>query len=135
MTERFESISPADPEDRLGRFEVADAAAVDRAVARARKAFGGWRDLGCEARAALLHRFAELARAREAELAELVAREVGKALWDARGEAALLAPKVAGTLEHGLAFAGPIEAGPGARTTVHPRGVLAVLHAAGTWRC
>jgi succinylglutamic semialdehyde dehydrogenase len=121
------SVSPADPRDEIGRFAVADAAAVDAAVARARGAFPAWRDAGLPARAEVLRRFAAFARAREEELAQLLAREVGKALWDARSEARLLAPKVEATLEHGLRFVSPVAAGAGTRADFHPRGVLAVL--------
>ena len=127
MSAELRSVSPADPDDELGRFPVADAAAVDAAVARARAAFPAWRDAGFEARAAVIRRFRDAARAGSDELARLIAREVGKALWDARGEAALLPAKVDVTLEEGMRFVAPIEAGPGVRATYHPRGVLAVL--------
>ncbi len=127
MSEALRSVSPADPGDELGRFPVADAAAVEAAVARARRAFPAWRDAGFEARAGVLRRFAELAAERVEDGARLVAREVGKALWDARGEAKLLAPKVAVTLDEGMRFVAELDAGGGARATVHPRGVLAVL--------
>jgi succinylglutamic semialdehyde dehydrogenase len=121
------SFSPADPRDELGVFPVADAAAVDAAVARARRAFPAWRDAGFEARARVLRRFRDLAREAAEELARLVAREMGKALWDARGEAALVPAKVDATLADGMRLAAPLDAGAGARTSVHPRGVLAVL--------
>ncbi|MEE9607393.1 MAG: aldehyde dehydrogenase family protein [Myxococcota bacterium] len=127
MSEELRSVSPADVADEIGRFPVADARAVDEAVARARAAFPAWRDLGFEDRAAVLRRFRDLAKKRADELAELVAREVGKALWESRGEAALLPAKVDATLEDGMRFAQPIQAGPTARATFHPRGVLAVL--------
>jgi len=127
VTETLASVSPAEPSDRIGRFPVADAAAVDAAVARARRAFPAWRDLGFERRAAVLRRFRDTVRAREEEIARLVAREVGKALWDARGEARLLAAKVDATLNEGMRLVAPLEAGGGARATYHPRGVLAVL--------
>jgi succinylglutamic semialdehyde dehydrogenase len=100
---------------------------VGEAVARARAAFPGWRDAGLEARAALLRRFAALASERAEELARLIAREVGKALWDARSEAALIAAKVEATLGPGMELVRTLEGGPGARATHHPRGVLAVL--------
>jgi succinylglutamic semialdehyde dehydrogenase len=127
VTDLLRSVSPADPRDELGVFPVADAAAVDAAVARARRAFPAWRDAGFEARARVLRGFRDLARAAEEELARLVAREMGKALWDARGEAALVPAKVDATLEDGMRHVAPLAAGPGARTSVHPRGVLAVL--------
>lgn len=127
MSAALMSVSPADPTDRVGRFPVAGCDEVGAAVGRARAAFPAWREAGRDARCELLTRFAEAARAREEELAQLIAREAGKALWDARGEAKLLAAKVDVTLAHGLVAADPMEAGPGARATHHPRGVLAVL--------
>jgi succinylglutamic semialdehyde dehydrogenase len=127
MTDWLVRRSPADPADEVGRFPVADAAAVDDAVARARAALPAWRDAGLEARAALLRRFAAACRERAEELAVLLAREIGKALWDARSEAALLPAKVDATLEGGLRFVAPIEAGAGVRGVFQPRGVLAVL--------
>jgi len=127
VSESLRSVSPADPTDEVGRFAIWDAAAIDEAVSRARAAFPAWRDAGFEARAALLRRFAALANERESELARLIAREVGKALWDARAEAALLGPKVEATLGAGMDLVRTLEGGPGARATYHPRGVLAVL--------
>jgi len=127
VSDLLRSVSPADPRDEVGRFPLADARAVDDAVARSRAAFPAWRDAGLEARAAVLRRFAALASDRADELARLVAREVGKALWDARAEAVLLPAKVEVTLADGMRFAADFEAGPGARATFHPRGVLAVL--------
>lgn len=127
MTELLRSTSPADPRDEIGHFPVADAAAVDAAVARARRALPAWRAAAFEERAKPLRRFRDLAAEGAEPLARLIAREMGKALWDARGEAALLPAKVDATLADGLRLVAPLEAGPGARTSVHPRGVLAVL--------
>ncbi|MDJ0848496.1 MAG: aldehyde dehydrogenase family protein [Myxococcota bacterium] len=127
MDGMLESRSPSDPEDLVGSFPVADPADVDAAVTRARSAFPAWRDAGPEARAGLLRRFAELATGCEDELARLLAREVGKALWDARGEAKLLAAKVGVTLAEGLQLVAPMAPAAGARAEFHPRGVLAVL--------
>ena len=127
MAETFESRAPADRDDRIGTFAVADADAVDAAVAQARRAFPEWRDAGFEARAAALRRFAGIARDASDALARLIAREVGKALWDARSEAGLLAPKVDVTLGDGMRLVAPLEPAPGARADHHPRGVLAVL--------
>jgi succinylglutamic semialdehyde dehydrogenase len=127
VTEFLCSASPADPTDEIGRFPVADAQAIEAAVARARAAFPGWRDAGLEQRSKLLRRFAEFVNERREELARLIAREVGKALWDARGEAALIGAKVEGTLGPGMDLVKELPAGAGARATYHPRGVLAVL--------
>ncbi len=127
MTDLLRSVSPADPADEIGSFAVWDADAVAEAVGRARGAFPRWRDAGFDARAGVLRRFRDLTAARKEGLAQLIAREMGKALWDARGEAALLPAKVDVTLEHGMTYAETLAAGPKARATFHPRGVLAVL--------
>jgi succinylglutamic semialdehyde dehydrogenase len=126
VSDVLESRSPADPADLIGRFPVADARAVDAAITRARSAQPAWRDAGIEARARVLRRFAEHSRRRAGELASLIAREVGKALWDARAEAELLAPKVDVTLGDGLRLVAEQRPGPGLRTTWRPRGTLAV---------
>ena len=127
MSEELRSVSPADPSDEIGRFPVAGPAEIESAVAQARRAFPGWRDRDFASRAELLRRFRDVAAARVDALARLIAREVGKALWDARAEAALVAAKVDVTLDEGLRFVETLQAGSGARATFHPRGVLAVL--------
>lgn len=127
MAESFESRSPADPHDVVGRFVAWDPPAIDEAVSRARAAFPAWRDAGLEARAAVLRRFRDHVRAHVEELAVLIAREMGKALWEARQEAALVAAKVDVTLEEGMAFVRELRPAPGASARFHPRGVLAVL--------
>jgi succinylglutamic semialdehyde dehydrogenase len=127
MTQSFESRSPADPHDVIGRFAAWDAPAIDEAVSRAQTAFPAWRDAGHEARAAVLRRFRDHVREHADELAVLIAREVGKALWEARQEAGLVAAKVDVTLEEGMAFVRELRPAPGARARFHPRGVLAVL--------
>ena len=126
MTDMLISTSPAEPERELGRFAIAERAAVDAAVERARGAFRDWRNGGFDKRAEVLRRYAELAQERVDELARLIAMETGKALWDATGEAKLIAAKVDVSLEAGMALVAPQEVGGGARATHHPRGVLAV---------
>ncbi len=121
------SRSPADPRHELGRFTVADDAAIGGAVERARAAFPAWRDAGSEARAAVCTRFRDLVRERGEALARTIALEVGKAFWDARAEAALVPAKVDVTLAEGMRLVRTLDAGHGARATFHPRGVLAVL--------
>ncbi len=126
MTEMLISTSPAEPERELGRFEIADPAAVEAAVARARSAFRDWRNTDFEKRATIIRRFGELAKGRVDELARLIAMESGKALWDATGEAKLIAAKVDVSLGAGMELVAEQEVGGGARATHHPRGVLAV---------
>ncbi|MBW2382510.1 MAG: aldehyde dehydrogenase family protein [Deltaproteobacteria bacterium] len=121
------SLSPADARDEVGRFAIAEGPCIDDAVARARTAFPAWRDAGFEVRAAVIRRFRDVTRERAEDLARLIAREMGKAIWDARGEARLVAAKVGVSLDEGMQSIAPIECGTGVRATHHPRGVLAVL--------
>jgi acyl-CoA reductase-like NAD-dependent aldehyde dehydrogenase len=67
---------------------VADAAAVDRAVARAREAFPAWSATPAHRRSAILRRAAEIIDARRNDLATVIAREAGKAWKYAMGEVA-----------------------------------------------
>jgi len=96
------------------------------AVERAKRAFPDWRDAGFEKRAEILRRFRDLANERVGELAHLIAMESGKALWDATGEAKLIAAKVDTSLGAGMELVAPQDVGGGARATHHPRGALAV---------
>jgi len=127
VSDSFHSTNPADPEDVIGEFPVADAAAVAAGVARAREAFPAWRDLGLDGRAAVLRRFQAAADARKGELARLIARESGKAIWESRAEAALVAAKVDVTLGPGMELVAARDVGGGARATWFPRGTLAVF--------
>jgi succinylglutamic semialdehyde dehydrogenase len=74
---------------------AADAAAVDRAVAKARSAFLPWSRTLLDARIALVKRFAEVLKAKEGELAHAIGAETGKPLWEAKTEVATMIGKVA----------------------------------------
>lgn len=126
MSEMLISTSPAEPGRELGRFPIADTDAVLTAVERAKRAFPDWRDASFEKRAQILRRFRDLANERVGELARLIAMESGKALWDATGEAKLIAAKVDTSLGAGMELVAPQDVGGGARATHHPRGALAV---------
>jgi NAD-dependent aldehyde dehydrogenases len=79
-------INPA-TEDVLADIEMADAAEVDRAVARARRAFPAWRDVAPGDRARLLRRYAELVDEHAEELARLEIANAGHTVTNARWEA------------------------------------------------
>src|SRR5690606_37790032 len=66
----------------VGRFPVADTAAVAAAVERARAAGAWWADLGFDGRRRLLLRWSALIAQRLGELAELMRAETGKPLAD-----------------------------------------------------
>ena len=65
---------------------LADADTVKQAVASAAAAFPAWRDLPPARRAQVLYAFRDLVRTHQDDLAELITREHGKTLDDARGE-------------------------------------------------
>jgi acyl-CoA reductase-like NAD-dependent aldehyde dehydrogenase len=78
-------IEPA-TEEVMAEVPRAGAEEVDAAVARAKAAFPGWRDVAPGDRAALLHRLADALESEAESLATLEARNAGKPIGDARGE-------------------------------------------------
>jgi succinylglutamic semialdehyde dehydrogenase len=108
---------------------------VDDAVAAARAAQPAWARMPEEQRFSALRRYRDLCKARAADMARLIADETGKALWDARAEADLLATKVDITLDAsplgGLARVRaseiPLAATRVGRTWFRPHGVMAVV--------
>ncbi|MGZ8362764.1 MAG: aldehyde dehydrogenase family protein [Caulobacteraceae bacterium] len=80
------NLSPSNLDDVVGEYAQGTAADVDRAVAAARAALPGWSKGVAQARGDVLDRVGTTLLAREAELGELLAREEGKTLAEARGE-------------------------------------------------
>ena len=124
---RLISIEPATG-TQLWSGESGDAAAE---VAAARAAFPAWAGQAVTYRAETLRRFANVVRSRDAELADLIARETGKPLWEARTEVGAVVNKVEISISAYLERTGQIkqEAAMGQRIAVRhkPHGVLAVL--------
>ncbi|GAA1946628.1 aldehyde dehydrogenase family protein [Kitasatospora viridis] len=85
---RVTSYNPADPTDLVVEVPAAGAEGVTAAVARARAAQPGWLASGAAARSAALGKAADAIAGQAEELAELMLREVGKPLSEARGEVA-----------------------------------------------
>ncbi|PZN27380.1 MAG: aldehyde dehydrogenase [Proteobacteria bacterium] len=81
----LEVINPATGEV-FARCPAAGRAQLDRAVEAARRAFTAWRGTSFEERAALIGRLASALRAQQDTLAELLTREQGKPLAQARDE-------------------------------------------------
>ena len=127
MTAKLVSIEPATGVE-LWTGEVGDAAAE---VAAARAAWPEWAARSVSYRTETLRRFANVVRAREVPFAELIARETGKPLWEARTEVGAVINKV----EISIGAYGErtpkrrIEAALGSKVAVRhkPHGVLAVL--------
>lgn len=108
---------------------------VDAAVHAAQEALPAWSRWGLEKRAAVLRTFQTLANANVDRLAALIRDEVGKAMWDAKAEASLLANKVDITLAGGAnsalsrvsGFETPLAPTRAGKCWFRPHGVMAVV--------
>ncbi len=121
---------PGDLSRSLGAFPFA-VESVENAVDAARRAWPAWRDAPAEARVGALRRFGEVLRAGAERLADVIATEVGKPVWEARTEVQAMIAKIDITLSQGLELVAPreFELAPGqrGRWRQNARGVLAVL--------
>lgn len=81
-----ENLNPSDTRDVIGLYARADAAQAADAIAAAQAAQPKWAAFTPQQRADSLDRVGSEIAARQAELADLLAREEGKALPDAAGE-------------------------------------------------
>ncbi len=96
--ESLKSICPAN-EESVWEGNGASVQQVDAAFRAARDAFAGWWDLGTEARCELARKFASRVEQQAEELALLIARETGKAIWETRTEAAAVVGKVSVSID------------------------------------
>jgi succinylglutamic semialdehyde dehydrogenase len=120
-------VNPGDPSDVVGEFPW-QVDTIDEAIASARGAFSSWRDTPQAERSALLRRYADALARRKEQMAEAISREMGKALWEARGEAGAMVAKVGITLEDGLRLVADHQPdGVQGRVRYLPRGVMAVI--------
>jgi succinylglutamic semialdehyde dehydrogenase len=124
------AVDPGDTRAPLGAFPFA-ASSAEQAIDAARRAWPGWRDATPESRAAALRRFGEALATDAERLANAIASEVGKPLWEARTEVAAMQAKIGITLGQGLELVADkrFEVSPGqvGRWRASARGVLAVL--------
>lgn len=81
-------VNPSDADDVLAHVPHGTTDDVRAAVDAAAAALPAWRALTGPARAELLYKWAEAIAARQGEIADLVTREVGKPIGEARGETA-----------------------------------------------
>lgn len=86
-TRQIDNINPSDTTDIVGRYEEADAGIAAQAVQAAYRAFPSWSDSPLASRCKYLAEIAAQITARSDQLARTIAREEGKTLNDARGEA------------------------------------------------
>ncbi len=89
----FDSVDPA-AQDVIWTGHAANDDDVAAAFTAARNAFDAWSITPIEKRMAIVEKYKELAIAAKPAMAKLIARETGKVLWDATGEASALSAKV-----------------------------------------
>lgn len=121
------SFEPATGRE-LFRSSIGD---VDEAVARAREAFPGWASRPVANRMELVRRFANEVLAATDEFAELIARETGKPLWEAKTEVEAVIGKVEISINSYLERTGQkkLDSALGGSSAVRhkPHGIMAVL--------
>ena len=112
----------------LWRGPIGDA---DAEVAAARAGWAAWAAQSLAYRTEALRRFANSVRARAEPFADLIARETGKPLWEARGEVEAVVAKVDISIAsyHERTAQRRLEGAMGARNALRhkPHGVLAVI--------
>ena len=86
--EVYEVINPANPSEVLGTTPKSGKAETERAIEAAVKAFPGWKATLPSERGAILSKAADIIESRTDELAQLMAREVGKPMTESRAEVA-----------------------------------------------
>ncbi len=82
----LESRNPADWREIIATFPRSEAVDVDAAVASARQAYRTWRLVPAPARGELIHKVGELLIQHKETLAQLMSREMGKPIAEARGD-------------------------------------------------
>jgi len=81
------NINPSDCRDIVGNYAVATDVDVDAAVSAAKHALAGWSQMNAAERSTILDRVGSELIARSGELGDMLAREEGKTLKEARAEA------------------------------------------------
>ena len=125
----FSSLDPF-TDELLWKGAEASEAQVLRAVSAARAALPSWANSSFASRVKILEKFSELLDSRREEFAQLISSEMGKPLWDSRGEVGAMVGKVAASLE---AFAERCSerefeiAGARSVTRYKPHGVVGVF--------
>jgi succinylglutamic semialdehyde dehydrogenase len=126
---RLESRDPA-TDEILWSGPTAAAGDVEAAFAAARGALAPWSALPFAQREAAVRRFGQQLEQHRDDLAQAIARETGKVLWDARGEVTSMINKIDISARAYLARTGVTEGAAGGAANVvrhKPHGVVAVF--------
>ncbi|MEQ1664637.1 MAG: succinylglutamate-semialdehyde dehydrogenase [Bdellovibrionales bacterium] len=129
--EQWQIHSPADLKDKIisvqGVYKN-----IDNACIAAKGAYLKWARLPLDERKEYLFKLKKVFLAKAEQMAELISREVGKPLWEAKTESAALSSKIDITLEHSLKLVAEEKVSaalPGVDGFIRykPRGVMAVV--------
>jgi succinylglutamic semialdehyde dehydrogenase len=125
----FESI---DPSSGLVIWQGKEASAmqVEEAVHSANHAFKAWSLTPFEERITVARKYSELLAEKKEHLAELIAQDAGKVLWDALGEASAMVNKVEISIkayEERTGFKESLNGAFRAKLSHRPHGVMAVF--------
>jgi aldehyde dehydrogenase (NAD+) len=83
----FETVNPSDLDETVGHYTKVGEGEVREAMAAARRAQPAWGAMNMQARADILHKAADLIKARAQEIGLLLSREEGKTVPEGVGEA------------------------------------------------
>lgn len=120
-------VNPGDRTDVLGRFPFSEAS-VDDAVSCGQRGAVAWRRASMADRAAAVRRYREAVGRHQEKFAELITRETGKPLWEARQEVVAAIRAVDLLLEDGLVLLEPrVLDEREARSDYRPRGVVGII--------
>ncbi len=125
----FHSRNPAQG-TRIWQGNSASASQVNDALLAARRAFPAWAATGFDARAEKVRAFGKALESRREELAQAIAIETGKPLWESRTEVAAMIGKIDISIRAYAERTGSKESEvPGARAILRhkPHGVVAVF--------
>lgn len=85
-TATFENASPANSHDVIGTFPLSGKADIDAAVASAKAAFEAWRLTPAPKRGDILRKAGDIFERRKDELARIMTREMGKPVFETKGD-------------------------------------------------
>ncbi len=83
---RFENINPADNTEILGLFPLSNQKDVDDAVTAAHNAYKHWKLMPAPKRGNILRKAGDIFERRKEELARIMTREMGKPVFETRGD-------------------------------------------------
>ncbi|MBI5299587.1 MAG: aldehyde dehydrogenase family protein [Deltaproteobacteria bacterium] len=83
---QFESTNPSNLKDVVAVFGIATEAQVEKACVKAKEAFKKWKKTPAPVRAGIIQNFGKLLEKNKEALSQIVTREMGKPIREARGD-------------------------------------------------